>query len=148
MQIMQMYQDKGIPYLVAEREMGDYVASSPEEASEVINTVFKASILPEEHVFLICMNTACKVTALHEVSKGSVNSSIVDLKAIMQRALLSGAVNIIVAHNHPSGDPSPSWEDDDVCKRLKKASDIMNVGLCDFIIIGKHTYSYAEEGRM
>lgn len=148
MYVMQMLQDKGIPYLVKEHEFPECKGNSPQQIVQNLCEVFKADKLPEEHVWLICMDTACKLTAVHEISKGTVNASLIDMKAIMSRVLLSGACNIVLLHNHPSGSLDPSREDDEVKDKLKQACQFMDVTLCDFIIVGKGYYSYAEEGRL
>lgn len=149
MYLMNMYQSKGIPYLVKESEYPAAYASNPWEIIDSINLIFKADKLPEEHVWLICLNTQNKITSIHEVSKGTINSSPVDNKAILSRALLSGAVKIVLAHNHPSGSCSPSGSDDVVMEKLKTACSYVDIELVDFIIIGENSYySYCEERRM
>ena len=148
MYVMQMLQDKGIPYLVKEREFPECKGNSPQLIVQNLCEVFKADKLPEEHVWLICMDAACKLTAVHEISKGTINASLIDMKAIMSRVLLSGACNIAILHNHPSGNLNPSREDDNVKEKLKQACQFMDVALCDFIIVGKGYYSYAEERRL
>lgn len=60
------------------------------------------------------------------------------------KALLCGAVSIIVVHNHPSGDAAPSKEDINVTKRIKKAGEVIGIGLLDHIIIGDGYYSFLE----
>jgi DNA repair protein RadC len=145
---MIMLQDKGIPYLVKEREFPECKGNSPYQIVQNLCEVFKADKLPEEHVWLICMDAACRLTAVHEISKGTVNASLIDMKAIMSRVLLSGACNIALLHNHPGGNLNPSREDDEVKDKLKQACQMMDVTLCDFIIVGNGYYSYAEEGRL
>lgn len=77
-----------------------------------------------------------------------VNASLIDMKSVMSRVLLSGACNIVLLHNHPSGNLNPSREDDNVKEKLKQACKLMEVTLRDFIIVGKGYYSYFEEGRL
>lgn len=150
MYLMNMYQDKGIPYLVKEREYPEIKANSPEDVSWALEKIFNVSKLPEEHIWLINETTAGNIISVMEISHGTVNSSIVNPREIMQRALLSGAAGIIIAHNHPSGNCSPSTADMDVKDRLKEAGNLLGVPLIDFIIVanGNRYMSFQEEGAM
>ena len=74
------------------------------------------------------------------ISSGSVNSSIVSTRDIFYQSLKYGAVNIILLHNHPSGDPSPSREDIAVTKKVRDAGELIGIGLLDHIIIGDNCY--------
>ncbi len=71
-----------------------------------------------------------------DLSMGTVNSSLVSPREIFIEALAADAVNIILLHNHPSGDPTPSRDDIDVTKRVKRSGDILGIKLLDHIIIG------------
>ena len=66
---------------------------------------------------MICMNNKLHMTSVFEISHGNVNSSIIGTREILQKALLANAVSIILMHNHPSGDPTPSNEDTEVTKK-------------------------------
>ena len=65
----------------------------------------------EEYMHMLCLNTKNRVIGVFEISHGTVNASIVGTREIFQKALLANAVSIILMHNHPSGDPTPSRED-------------------------------------
>ena len=79
--------------------------------------------------------------------KGSLNSSIVHPREIFKEAVQRGSANIIICHNHPSGDPTPSKEDIDVTLRIKQCGDLMGIKLLDHIIIGNSNYiSLKEKG--
>lgn len=80
-----------------------------------------------------------------KLSVGNLNCSIMSAREIFRQALLCNAASIIVMHNHPSGDASPSSEDIRLTQRLKEASDIMEIPLLDHIIIGDHTYTSLKE---
>ena len=103
---------------------------------------------PEEYMYMICMNTKNKIIGVFEISHGSVNSSIVSPREVFQKALLANAVSIIVMHNHPSGDPTPSREDVEVTKRLVEAGKIVGVEVLDHIIIGDQYSSLKEKGYL
>lgn len=112
----------------------------PENIVKVMNDVFNVANLAEEYLYLICMTTRCKPISIFEVSYGICNSSLVGCREIMIRALLCGAVNIIIVHNHPSGSVRPSLEDVKVTKKIKDASKLIGLNFCDHIIIGQDGY--------
>lgn len=92
-------------------------------------------------VFLVMLlNTKNKVVAAHIAHIGSLNASIVHPREVYQAAILSNAASIIVAHQHPSGDPTPSSEDIQVTKRLKQAGEIIGIELLDHIICGDNRH--------
>jgi DNA repair protein RadC len=83
------------------------------------------------------------------MSQGSVNSSIMPVREVYIQALKEDAVNIVLVHNHPSGDPSPSTEDIKITKRMKDAGNLIGIKLMDHIIIGDNKYiSLAEQGLL
>lgn len=102
----------------------------------------------EEYLYMICMNVKNVITSVFELSHGNVNSSIVGVREMFQKALLANAVSIIVMHNHPSGDCSPSREDIEVTKRMVEAGKIIGVDVLDHIIIGDKYCSLKEKGHI
>ena len=103
---------------------------------------------PQEIMKVLCLNTRNELIGVTEVSRGTVNSSLVHPREIFRTAILSNATNIIMVHNHPSGDPKPSPEDKSVTKKLIHASEIIGIELLDHVIIGDTFYSFKEEGDM
>ena len=99
----------------------------------------------EEYLYLLCMNVKLEMTGIFELSHGNVNSSIVSVREMFQKALLANAVSIIVMHNHPSGDPTPSREDIKVTKRMVECGDLLGVQVLDHIIVGRPGYSSLKE---
>lgn len=98
---------------------------------------------------MACLNTKNKVTSVFELSHGNVNSSIVGIREMFQKALLANAVSIIVMHNHPSGDCSPSREDVNITKKMKEAGDLIGIEVLDHIIVGENNYcSLKEKGHI
>lgn len=95
---------------------------------------------------MICMNVKNVITSVFELSHGNVNSSIVGVREMFQKALLANAVSIIVMHNHPSGDCKPSREDIEVTKRMVEAGKILGVEVLDHIIIADGYCSLKEKG--
>lgn len=94
----------------------------------------------EEYLYLICVNNKLMVTGIFELSHGNVNSSIMSVREILQKALLANAVSIFIMHNHPSGDPTPSNEDIQVTKRLVEAGELIGVQVMDHLIVGHPEY--------
>lgn len=125
-----------------------HIIRSPEDAVTIGKTFMHIHEEPEEHMYMICMNTKNKVTGVFEISHGNVNSSIVGTREVFQKALLANAVSIILMHNHPSGDPTPSREDIEVTRRLVEAGKILGVQVLDHIIIGDRYSSLKEKGHM
>lgn len=125
-----------------------YIIRSPEDVVQIGKTFMHIHEEPEEYMYMICMNTKNKVIGVFEISHGNVNSSIVGTREIFQKALLANAVSIILMHNHPSGDPSPSREDIEVTRRIVEAGKIIGIQVLDHIIIGDRYSSLKEKGHM
>ncbi|MBS3938901.1 MAG: DNA repair protein RadC [Peptococcaceae bacterium] len=90
----------------------------------------------KERFFALQLNTKNVVLGLEEVSVGSLNASIVHPREVFRPAIRQSAASIIVAHNHPSGDPTPSPEDIEVTRRLTEAGKILGIVVLDHIIFG------------
>ena len=94
---------------------------------------------------LLCIDSKGKVLRESEISKGSVNRSLASVRSIMMEALDAEAVHLILMHNHPSGDPSPSREDIISTRQVSKAGEILGIILTDHIIIGDLSYCSLKE---
>ena len=110
---------------------------TPKEIAFLIDNLFDATILAEEHIWLVCLDTPGHILGIFEASKGTVNGALCSSREIFIRALLCGAVNIILVHNHPSGDLTPSDPDIAVAKKIRQAGQLLGVSLLDFIIVGR-----------
>jgi len=85
----------------------------------------------------------------HLVSLGSLTASLVHPREVFRRAIHDSAAAVILIHNHPSGDPTPSREDRDITRRLKEAGDLLGIPVLDHVIVGRGRYaSLAEEGLL
>jgi len=105
--------------------------------------------LDREYFVIMCLDVKNQPTAINVCHVGSLNASIVHPREVMKTAILSNSCSIIVAHNHPSGNPSPSPEDIAVTKRLKEAGEIMGNDVLDHLIIGEDTFvSLKEKGYL
>lgn len=105
--------------------------------------------LTQEKVLLVMLDSKSKVLKDMIISSGTVSSSLLSPREIFLHALNYGAVNIIILHNHPSGDPTPSREDINTTKRMKEAGNLIGIKLMDHIIIGDNRYiSLGEQGYL
>lgn len=108
---------------------------SPAAAADYIYT--RLIWEPSEALWVLCLNSRNVVVAAVEVSRGSVGSAPVAINEIFRSAILSNARAIIIVHNHPSGDPSPSPEDIAVTRNIVDAGRLINIDVLDHIIIGR-----------
>lgn len=122
--------------------------NSPETVMKLAKGFLHMHELPEEYMYMLCLNTKLKLNGIFEVSHGNVNSSVVGTREVFQKALLGNAVSIILIHNHPSGDCTPSIQDIEVTKRLVEAGKIIGIDVLDHIIIGKNYCSLKEKGYL
>ncbi len=105
--------------------------------------------LTQEHFVTLFLNVKNQILHKQTIFIGSLNASIVHPREIFREAVKRSAASIICAHNHPSGNPSPSTEDIDVTKRLMEAGRLMGIELLDHVIIGDHQFiSLKEKGYM
>lgn len=102
----------------------------------------------QEHIKLLMLNSKSKLLGESEVSKGTVNASLISPRELFIEALNKQAVSIILLHNHPSGDPTPSKTDILLTKRVKEAGDLIGIELLDHIIIGDNCYSSFAENKL
>jgi DNA repair protein RadC len=102
--------------------------------------------LDHEEFWVLCLNNANRVITVFQLSKGGLTGTLVDVRILLRKALETGAVGLILAHNHPSGNLSPSRADVDITKKVKKASETMDIRVLDHIILsGAEYYSFADE---
>ena len=125
-----------------------YIITSPEDVVQVGKSFMRIHEEPDEYMYMICLNTKNRVIGVFEISHGNVNSSIVGTREVFQKALLANAVSIILMHNHPSGDPSPSKQDIEITRRLSEAGKLIGIEVLDHIIIGDRYSSLKEKGHM
>jgi DNA repair protein RadC len=116
---------------------------SPEDATELFRNFIND--LDREGFAMLCLNTKNEPTALHMVSTGTLNSSLVHPREVYKLAILANSSAIIACHNHPSGHPDPSKEDIDMTRRLKSAGELLGIDLLDHIILGDGTHASLKE---
>jgi DNA repair protein RadC len=140
--------------VVAAMELARRYTLSPVIASQTIRqsrdahgqlTPLFADLMHEEF-WVLYLNNANKVQFRFQVSKGGLTSTLVDVRIILKKALELGAVGLILAHNHPSGNLRPSKSDIQITRKTKKAAAIMDIKLLDHLIVhGSEYYSFADE---
>lgn len=116
---------------------------SPEDAYKLAKQFLVEA--DREYFLVACLDTKNQPTAIHFCHVGSLNSSIVHPREVFKSAILSNSASIIVAHNHPSGDSTPSREDIEVTKRLVEAGKIIGIEVLDHIIVGDETFTSLKE---
>lgn len=105
--------------------------------------------LPYEELWLALTNQAGKVIEKIKLSQGGTSGTVADIRLILRYAINGLASGIILCHNHPSGNLSPSKQDDELTLRLKSTAKLMDINLLDHLIISDNKYySYADEGRL
>lgn len=105
--------------------------------------------LETEHVYLLLCDNKNHIIKEILLSKGTVNASVISPREIFIEALRYHAVHVLLIHNHPSGDPQPSYEDIQITRQILEASHLMQILLLDHIIIGDNTYiSLKEKGYL
>ena len=93
------------------------------------------------------LNTRHRILRAHIISVGTVNASLVHPREVFRPAIRHAATALIVAHNHPSGDPQPSGDDIEITQRLRKVGDLLGIELLDHIIVaGRRSTSSREQG--
>jgi DNA repair protein RadC len=111
--------------------------SSPQEAAAALREDMR--LLDREEFHVLLLNTKNGLIKKCPVSRGSLNASIVEPREVFKDAIAASAASMILVHNHPSGDPTPSAEDITVTKRLVKAGELLNISVLDHIILGHRT---------
>lgn len=114
--------------------------NSPEEIVDFLRSAFHMHILAEEQMMLICFDVRLAPVGVFLLSRGSTTMSVCPVREIFKKALLCNSTNIAIAHNHPSGEVSPSQEDIKSTDRIREAGKVMEVELIDHIIIGGWSY--------
>jgi DNA repair protein RadC len=104
---------------------------------------------PRECFMVLHLNTQHTVRHVEAVTTGTLDSSLVHPREVFQGAVLAGAAAVVVAHNHPSGDPTPSAEDREVTRTLVEAGKLLGIPVLDHVVIGAGRYiSFVEAGLM
>lgn len=141
-----------IPYLVHE-DNGKYIVdkrklfNTPSIIKDFCVTQLNMDCLAEEYCYCFCLDSKCKLIGFFEVSHGTIEASLVSPRELFQKVLLLGGKQIVIAHNHPSGDCTPSQEDFSVTEKIDNGCKLLDLHLVDHIIIGRDCYYSMEENK-
>jgi len=128
-----------------ETEEESFDIKNPEAVFKVISSSIKNKA--KEHFKLILLNSRNKKIGISPVSTGTLTTSLVHPREVFKDAITHSAASVILAHNHPSGDPEPSEDDLKITKKLVESGKILGIEVIDHIIIGKNNfYSFREKG--
>jgi len=116
-----------------------------EDVYRAINVITSVEEEAQEVFGILILNTKFKIVAVHEISRGTLDASMVHPREVFKPAILHNAAAIICFHNHPSGDPEPSKEDIKITERLIEAGKIMGIEIVDHIIVGDERYTSLKE---
>lgn len=110
--------------------------TSSEAIVMLMKELFQLQKQADEYVYMLAFNVKMWLLGIFEISHGTGNASLLDARGVFVRALQIGANNVILVHNHPSGNASPSRDDLAISRRIKEAGNIIGIPLIDHVIIG------------
>jgi DNA repair protein RadC len=142
--------------LKAAMELGKRLSSTQPEERAVVRTpqdvanllMAEMSLLEQEHLRVLLLNTKNQVLGMPEVYRGSVNSTMVRVSELLREAVRQNCPAIVVVHNHPSGDPTPSADDIAMTRKLVEAGELLDIDVLDHIIIGEGRFVSMKERRL
>ncbi|HBA49426.1 MAG TPA: DNA repair protein RadC [Lachnospiraceae bacterium] len=139
---LQVVADRYVEYLRED------LATSRKAAEWVERNIIRHS--NREHLVVVCCDADNRATNIDVVAKGTAEYCPASVVEIFKVAVISNALKIILFHNHPSGNPSPSREDEETTKRVRKAGELLEIELVDHIIIGSNGtyYSFMENNKL
>jgi DNA repair protein RadC len=131
-----------------------YPAGSPCRSSidveRVARAIYQTLDADKEHFILLSMNNKNRVNGFKLISTGSLTASLVHPREVWRSALHLCAAAVIFVHNHPSGDPAPSPEDQEITRRLKETADVLGIRMLDHIVLGEaqRFFSFSDKGLL
>lgn len=123
--------------------------TNAEDVAIFIKRTFRSDIELQEQMIVIYLSQSNNIIGYYRHSKGAINATVADIRIILGTALKCAAVSLIISHNHPSGNTTPSKPDEQLTQKLKEAAATMDIKLLDHIIITKDShYSFADQGLL
>jgi len=119
------------------------VVRSPQDVANLL--MAEMGFLDQEHLRVVLLNSKNQVIAVPEVYKGSVSTSLIRASELFREAVRENCPAIIVVHNHPSGDPTPSPEDVQVTEQIVAAGKLLDIEVLDHLIVGQQSYASLKE---
>lgn len=125
------------------------VVSSEDAYKYLLSTYKEGTICYKEYFKALFLNQSNQILGYTLISEGGITETSVDVRIILQAALLTNSVAIILAHNHPSGSMKPSKQDMDITKQVKDAARFMRITVTDHLILtDAGYYSFSDEGQL
>jgi DNA repair protein RadC len=122
--------------------------TSPKAAVPILRQILATLDADQEHFIILALDTKLGITGYKVVSSGGMASTFVDSCILFRSALLLGAASILLAHNHPSGDSTPSPEDRALTRQLVAAGRMLDLQVHDHLILGRDVFSFAQSGEL
>ena len=117
------------------------------DAAEAFREMWSQSLEYKESFYAMYLNRNNKILGIHKVAEGGLCGTVVDVRCVFQVALKANACSVIVAHNHPSGNETPSEADKSITQKIKEAGKFLGIPLLDHLIMLTDGYmSFADEG--
>ena len=123
---------------------------SSQDVQRVAQAIYGTLDADKEHFVLLAMNNKNRVNGFKVISTGSLTASLVHPREVWRAALHLCAAAVVLVHNHPSGDPAPSVEDQDITRRLKETGDLLGIRVLDHVVLGdqERFYSFSDRGLL
>jgi len=134
--------------LTIQEGTAEYVANTISNAQAVYALFSFLQQETKEHFIALHLDAKNRILCIDRVSAGTMTNSLIHPREVFKTALLSSAASLLLIHNHPSGDPTPSREDILITEKLKGAGEIMGISLLDHVIIGDGYVSLKEKGYL
>jgi len=125
---------------------GQHRIQSPDDVAELL--LYEMSVYEQEVLRVVILDTRNHVLALHDVVRGSVNSAQVRIAEIFREAIRRNATALILVHNHPGGDPTPSAEDIALTRQTVEAGKLLDIAVLDHLVIGGGRYVSLRERKL
>ena len=127
----------------------EFNVNSPWQMYKAMCDLYHIDRQAEEVLLVVCVDIKLRIIGIHEVSRGTINESLVSQRELFKRVLLNNAAKIFIVHNHPSGNPNPSTADYSITNKIRQAGELLDVSLLDHIIIGDgQYYSFKEHDKI
>jgi len=123
---------------------------SAEDVQRLARTIYDTLDADKEHFVLLTLNNKNRVNGFKVISTGTLTASLVHPREVWRAALHLCAAAVVLIHNHPSGDPAPSLEDQDITRRLKETGDLLGIRVLDHVVLGDQGrfFSFSDRGLL
>ena len=129
-------------------DQGNRTAAS-DDVMRVAKPIFAELDADKEHFVLLALNNKNRINGYKVISTGTLTASLIRAGDVYRAALHLAAAAVVFVHNHPSGDPMPSLEDQDITRRLKECGEMLGIRVLDHVILGaERCYSFSDKGLL